>query len=72
MSLTPIFDATLADAPRNIWQASNIFPRPDFAALWADLLPEAPEWAVADSRLKAKVTGRFPDWSDPANLGIVA
>lgn len=29
MSLTPIFDATLADAPVNIWQASNIFPKPE-------------------------------------------
>lgn len=28
MSITPIFDATLADAPVNIWEASNIFPRP--------------------------------------------
>lgn len=28
MSLTPIFDATLADAPRNIWEASGIFPQP--------------------------------------------
>jgi hypothetical protein len=28
MSITPIFDATLADAPVNIWQASDIFPRP--------------------------------------------
>lgn len=28
MSLNPIFDATLADAPVNIWQASTIFPRP--------------------------------------------
>ena len=25
MSSTPIFDATLADAPRNIWEASPIF-----------------------------------------------
>jgi len=28
MSSTPIFDATLADAPVNIWQASSVFPIP--------------------------------------------
>lgn len=28
MSLTPIFDATLADHPTNIWEASSIFPQP--------------------------------------------
>lgn len=46
MSLTPIFDATLADAPQNIWEASPIFPRPTKAFTferpdligWADTL----------------------------------
>lgn len=28
MSLTPVFDATLADSAPDIWQASHIFPWP--------------------------------------------
>jgi hypothetical protein len=27
MTDCPVFDAVLADAPRNIWEASSIFPR---------------------------------------------
>lgn len=56
MSLTPIFDATLADAPRNIWQASHIFPQPirfeipwdSFAATRAALAVQAPIVALSD------------------------
>lgn len=73
MSLTPIWDATLADAPRNIWEASAIFLRPTVIAEKAicdaewtyitvpPLQPTFTDWtAITDPRHYAKVTGVFP------------
>lgn len=63
MSLTPIFDAVLADAPVNIWEASAIFPRPVSKVFtferpdligWADSLlplqPDYTDWTVIKLR----------------------
>lgn len=57
MSLTPIFDATLADAPRNIWQASNIFPQPIIES----------HKTLADAEWTHTITG----WTDPANVAFL-
>lgn len=76
MTDCPIFDATLADAPVNIWQASNIFPQPieqspeivemlgltEYAKQFPALQPAFTDWAaVTDPRYYAKVTGHFGD-----------
>lgn len=63
MSITPIFDATLADAPVNIWQASNIFPRPDYASLWARLGLPQEGWASATRTAKLLGQPDYTDWS---------
>ena len=64
MSLTPIFDAVLADADCDIWLAGNIFPRPTLVADWVrealhiELLPWQRDFL--DSRYRAKVRAEFP------------
>lgn len=58
MSLTPIFDAVLADSDPDIFLAGSVFPRPvskDFAETWRDIgCPAA--WTPA-------VVPDFTDWS---------
>lgn len=66
MSSTPIFDAALADAPRNIWQASNIFPQP-VSNPWPEILTQG----RFDFLTGAFVPYKVPV-TDPTNLGIVA
>lgn len=56
MSLTPIFDATLADAPRKIWQASDIFPQPTIIS----------ERALCDVEWSYVTV-----WPDPTNLSFL-
>lgn len=61
MSTTPVFDATLADAPVNIWQASAIFPRPGEPSLhspenWTPpLQPDFTDWRA--------IAGKKSDWT---------
>jgi hypothetical protein len=62
VSLTPIFDATLADAPRNIWQASNIFPYPPFKVF----IPKTAETEAIDWSKFAQTP--IVPMADPANL----
>lgn len=59
MSSTPIFDATLADAPRNIWQASPIFPRPPAKETLEDSLRRIGHPRFATPPLQPE----FTDWS---------
>lgn len=72
MSITPIWDATLADAPVNIWQAANIFPQPTIITDRAlcDVEPRAyiptrvPKQLYADptSWIKEKLDIELTDW----------
>lgn len=61
MSLTPIFDAVLADSDCDIFLAGNIFPRPvtdPFALQLAKVL--AFDWRAAPWRDTA---GKKSDWT---------
>lgn len=61
MSITPVFDAVLADSDPDIYLAGNIFPWPvrkDFAETWRNIGCPG-EWVPVDPRWKAKVTGVF-------------
>lgn len=69
MSITPVFDQTIAASEPDLWRASKIFPQFPLAQQVADglgvplmpgLVPDSPEWAVLDPRFYAKVTGVFP------------
>jgi hypothetical protein len=87
VSSTPIFDSLLEQYP-GIWQASNIFPRTDFAKTWRTITgPEnIAEWVRVhlnieptpwQERVMAHYDPRFKakvlgSWGDPANLGTVA
>ena len=76
MSLTPIFDAVLADSEPDIFLASPVFPRPQFAR--GGLVPNPYDdrldsilysfysFAAMDPRYRAKVTGQFPIRGDSA------
>ena len=57
MSSTPIFDAVLADAPQNIWQASYVFPQPTVES----------HRALCDPEWTHTITG----WVDPTNLSFL-
>lgn len=60
MSTTPIFDATLADAPTNIWQASNVFPQPVVAETLRESLVRIGHPRFA----KGGYTGLSTDYTD--------
>lgn len=67
MSLTPIFDAVLADSEPDIFLAGNIFPRPGLVADWVReyLGIEATPWQRLlmerlDPRYRAKGIAKFP------------
>ena len=61
MSLTPIFDAVLADSDPDIFLAGNVFPRP--AVSYGDWLWAKAQKFAEDPRWKAQVRGEFTDWS---------
>lgn len=61
MSITPIFDAALADAPVNIWQASTIFPQPNIITERALCAAEPTYAYVWPQTHPANTT--FTDWN---------
>ena len=65
MSLTPIFDAALADAPVGLWLVSDIFPWPDYASLWERLHVDPKDWVEASRTTNLLLA------TDPANLSFL-
>lgn len=69
MSLTPIFDAVLADSEPDLFLAGTVFPRPGLveAPIRSFLGMEVAPWQqgfAVDPRWKARVRGVFgsEDW----------